>query len=316
MRIIFMATGEIAVPTLKRLIADGTPPLALVTQPDRPVGRHQHEAVPPPVKRLAVAAGIPVFQPEEANDAVPELAALRPDVVVVMAYGQILKRPVIELASKAIINLHASLLPKYRGAACIQAAIDAGDVETGVTAIHVVKKLDAGDIIHARVIPITSGDTGGTMHDKLAALAPEVLIETLAMLAAGPAPRMAQDVAHVSHVGKLMRGDGLLDWTRPAMALERRIRAYDPWPGTFTTFAHRGKIKRLKVFPKATLLESGDLAPGMVRIQGESLFVGCGDGALALSEVQPEGGKRMSALEFARGHDQSSSGLRLGLMQS
>ena len=309
MRIIFMATGEIAVPSLKRLIASGTPPLALVTQPDRPVGRHQHEAVPPPVKPLALAAGIPVFQPEHANDAVPDLAALQPDVVIVMAYGQILKRPVLELAGRAIINLHASLLPKYRGAACIQAAIDAGDTETGVTAIHVVRKLDAGDMIHARKIPILEVDTGGTMHDKLAALAPDVLMESLAMLADGSAPRIAQDESQVSHVGKLMRDDGRLDWSRPAVELERRIRAYDPWPGTFTTYSHRGKIKRLKVFPKAAVLADHDLAPGAVRMESGKLFVSCGQGALELAEVQPEGGKRMSAHGFALGHDVDCLGL-------
>ena len=303
MRIILMATGAIAVPVLHRLIADGMSPLALVTQPDRPVGRHQHEAVPPPVKPVARHAGIPVFQPEQANDAVPELAALKPEVVVVMAYGQILKRPVLDLPEKAIINLHASLLPKYRGAACIQAAIDAGEKETGVTAIHVVPKLDAGDIIHARAIPVEAGDTGGSMHDKLAGLAPDVLMETLAMLADGGAPRVPQDAALVTSIGKLVRDDGRLDWTRPAAELERRIRAYDPWPGTFTTFVHRGRLMRLKVFPQTTVTHAAGLAPGGVRLDGDVLVVGCGEGALALAEVQPEGGKRMPSAGFARGHE-------------
>jgi len=304
MRIVFMATGEIAIPALTGLIASDTPPLALVTQPDRPVGRHQNEAVPPPVKRLAIDAGISVFQPEHANDAVPDLVTLKPDVVVVMAFGQILKRPVLELAKIATINLHASLLPKYRGAACIQAAIDAGESETGITAIHVIRKLDAGDIIHARSIPISDQDTGGTMHDKLAELAPEVLAKTLAMLANHSAPRVAQDETQMSHVGKLMRDDGRLDWTQPAIKLERRIRAYDPWPGTFTTFMHRGRIKRLKVFPKVSVVADSDIATSMAqRVEGGKLFIGCGQGALELAEVQPEGGKRMSAHEFALGHD-------------
>jgi methionyl-tRNA formyltransferase len=304
MRIVFMATGEIAIPAFEWLIASDNPPLALVTQPDRPVGRHQHEAMPPAVKQLAIQAGIPVLQPEDASDAVPELTALQPDILVVMAFGQILKRPVLELAENAIINLHASLLPKYRGAACIQAAIDAGESETGITAIHVVRKLDAGDIIHARSIPISDQDTGGTIHDKLAALAPDVLAATLSMLANGTAPRTPQDEAQASHIGKLMRDDGRLDWTLPAIVLERRIRAYDPWPGTFTTFEHRGRIKRLKVFSKTSCIANCDLAPGMVlRMDGGSLFVGCGQGALELAEVQPEGGKRMSAHEFALGHD-------------
>ena len=309
MRIILMATGAIAVPVLNRLIDEGMPPVALVTQPDRPVGRHQHEAVPPPVKPVARQAGIPVFQPEQANDAVAELAALKPEVVIVMAYGQILKRPVLGLPEKAIINLHASLLPKYRGAACIQAAIDAGDAETGVTAIHVVPKLDAGDMIHARAIPIADQDTGGSMHDKIAALAPDVLIETLAMLADGSAPRIAQDPARVTHIGKLTRDDGRIDWTRPAAEIERRIRAYDPWPGTFTTFTHRGHEKRLKVFPKATVIDAADPTPGSVRLDGDLLVVGCGQGALVLAEVQPEGGKRMPSGEFAHGHEVVGLGL-------
>lgn len=303
MRIILMATGEIAAPTLKRLIVEGMQPLALVTQPDRPVGRHQHQAAPPPVKPIALAAGIPVFQPEHANDAVPDLSSLKPDVVVVMAYGQILKQPILQLAGRAIINMHASLLPKYRGAACIQAAIDAGDHETGVTAIHVVRKLDAGDIIHARAIPISDHDTGDTMHDKLAALAPDVLIETLAMLADGTAPRIPQNEALVSHVGKLTRDDGSIDWSRSPVDIERRIRAYHPWPGTFTTFIHRGRLKRLKIFPKTVAHPDVGLAHGVVRLDGNSLLVGCAHGSLMLTDVQPEGGKRMPAGEFARGHD-------------
>ncbi len=308
MRIIFMATGEIAVPALHRLIAEGMTPVALVTQPDRPVGRHQSDPVPPQVKPIALAAGIPVFQPDHANAVVPELAALDPDVVVVMAYGQILKRPVLELAGTAIINLHASLLPKYRGAACIQAAIDAGDAETGVTAIHVVRKLDAGDIIHACSIPILKDDTGGTMHDKLAALAPDVLLETLAMLAEGRASNIPQDENRVSHVGKLLREDGCIDWSRPAIEIERRIRAYDPWPGTFTTFTHKGRVKRLKIFPKTEVVIDGGLIPGNVRLDGDAMLVGCGEGSLRISEVQPEGGKRMSAQGFALGHDMACLG--------
>lgn len=303
MRILFMATGEIAVPSLVRMINSGMPPVAVATQPDRPVGRHQRDAVPPPVKPVAIAAGIPVLQPESANDAVDALAAFAPDVVVVMAYGQILKRPILRIASTAIINLHASLLPKYRGAACIQAAIDAGDTETGMTAMHVVSKLDAGDIIHARSIPIAERETGGSLHDKLAALAPDVLIETLAMLADGSAPRIRQQPEQVTCVGKLAREDGLIDWSRACLEIERRIRAYDPWPGTFTTYPHRGRTKRLKIFPMAETGSPSDLAAGCIRLVDDELWVGCGGGALKLGEVQPEGGKRMPAAEFARGHD-------------
>ena len=200
--------------------------------------------------------GIPVYQPEKIGDATAELAALDPEVLVVMAYGQILRKNILTLASKAIINLHASLLPKYRGAACIQAAIDAGDAESGITAMHVVRELDAGDIILAKSIPIAADETGGTLHDRLADLAAEVLGETLAKLADGTAPRIPQDAALVSYIPKLERDDGRLDWNMPAAALERRIRAYDPWPGTFTTAIEGGKEKRLKIYPPTRVVDA------------------------------------------------------------
>ena len=153
MRLIFIATGDIALPAFRHLLEHGPRPVALVTQPDKPIGRHQ-TLTPPAIKVEALAAGIPVFQPEKIGDITAELAALEPEVLVVMAYGQILRDDILTLASKAIINLHASLLPKYRGAACIQAAIDAGDAETGITAMHVVRELDAGDVILSKSIPI------------------------------------------------------------------------------------------------------------------------------------------------------------------
>lgn len=301
MRLVFMATGDIALPAFRRLLEEGPRPLALVTQPDKPAGRHQ-EPAPPAIKGVALAAGVPVLQPEKTGDAAAELAAMQPEIIVVMAYGQILRDDILTLPSQAIINLHASLLPKYRGAACIQAAIDAGDRESGITALHVVRALDAGDLIHAKVIPIAADETGGSLHDRLADLAPEVLAETLAMLAAGNAPRIPQDPALASYVPKLGRDDGRIDWTMDAAAIERRIRAYHPWPGTFTCADEGGREKRLKIFPPAVLGGTAGLQPGELATADGGLRVGCGDGrALMLTSVQPEGGRRMSAAEYLRG---------------
>jgi methionyl-tRNA formyltransferase len=299
MRLVFIATGDIALPSLRHLIEHGPMPLALVTQPDKPVGRHQ-VMTPPAVKLLALAAGIPVLQPARIGDAAEALAALDPDVLLVMAYGQILRDNILTLPRLAIVNLHASLLPKFRGAACIQAAIAAGDAETGITSMHVVRELDAGDIIWSKAIPIAPDETGGSLHDRLADLAAEVMATTLEQLAAGTASRIPQMPALASYVPKLGRDDGRLDWTLPAAVLERRIRAYDPWPGTFTLATEGEKEKRLKIFPPARVVHM-DLTPGDIAPDGERLIIGCGEDALEVPTVQPEGGRRMSAAEYMCG---------------
>jgi methionyl-tRNA formyltransferase len=302
-RIVFIATGDIALPSFRLLLEKGPRPLVLVTQPDKPVGRHQ---VPTPcaIKTEALAAGIPVLQPVKIGDAAARLAGLTPDVFVVMAYGQILRDDILTLPRKAIINLHASLLPRYRGAACIQAAIDAGDAETGITSMHVIRSLDAGDVILKKSIPITADETGGTLLGRLADLAAEVLDETLASLADGTATRTPQDAALSSYIPKLEREDGRLDWTQPAAALERRIRAYDPWPGTFTVAIEGSKEKRLKIVPPAVVVDAR-LAPGEILTEAGRLVVGCGTGSLLLTSVQPEGGRRMSAADYLRGRNPS-----------
>jgi len=302
-----MATGDIAIPAFQALIASDHEVLGLVTQPDKPVGRKQ-VMTPPKVKEVALDANLPVWQPERAGDAefIQELDALAADVIVVIAYGQILKQALIDLPQVAIINLHASLLPKYRGAACIQAAIDAGDTESGMTVMHVVKALDAGDIILQKRLPITDETTGGILHDQLAESGPEALLEALNLLASGEAPRTPQEESEVSYISKLMRNHGEIDWTQSAEAIERRIRAYDPWPGTYTTFTdNKGKQKRLKLFPKALVLNSDevttDTTPSTVEITSEGITVQCGTGKLQLGEVQPEGSRRMSATQWAQG---------------
>ncbi|MCX6867769.1 MAG: methionyl-tRNA formyltransferase [Verrucomicrobia bacterium] len=299
MRLAFIATGDIALPAFRYLLEHGPRPLALVTQPDKPVGRHQR-LTPPAIKTAAIAAGIPVLQPQKIGDATAQLAALDPELLVVMAYGQILRDNILTLARKAIINLHASLLPKYRGAACIQAAIAAGDHATGVTALHVVRELDAGDVILAKSIPIAADETGGTLHDRLALLAVDVLAATLTKITDGTAARIPQDGALSSYAPKLERDAGRLDWTLPAVVLERRIRAYDPWPGTFTMAIEGDREKRLKIYPPTPVVD-GLSAPGQCSCAGGKWLVGCGAGALELVSVQPEGGKRMNAADYLRG---------------
>jgi methionyl-tRNA formyltransferase len=299
MRLIFIATGDIALPSFRHLLEHGPKPLALVTQPDKPVGRHQ-TLTPPTIKVEALAAGIPVFQPEKISDALEEMRAFEPEVLAVMAYGQILRKDVLELASKAIINLHGSLLPRHRGASCVQAAIDLGDTESGVAAIHVIKELDAGDVIFAKAIPLAEDETGGVLHDRLAEVAAEVLAETLKRIAEGTDTRTPQDASLSNYAPKLERDDGRIDWSMSAVALERRIRAYDPWPGTFTTVLEDGKWKRLKIFPPTEVVER-ELARGEVLLEDGALLVGCGTGALKILNVQLEGSKRMSAEDYLRG---------------
>ena len=299
MRLVFMATGDIAVPTFRYLLEFGPRPLLLVTQPDKPVGRHQ-TLTPSTLKLDALKAGVPVQQPALVGEAAAELAALQPDVIVVMAYGQILRQAILSLAGTAIVNLHASLLPRHRGASCIQAAIAAGDPITGITAIHVSRELDAGDVIFAKSIGIAADDTGGALHDRLADLAPEVLAETLRRLATGTAERVPQDAGLSNYAPKLEREDGKIDWALDATTLARRVRAYDPWPGTFTVVREADQPRRLKIFPP---VEAGDgvLPVGEFAAVDGALVAGCGTGVLRIHEVQPEGGRRMRSAEYLRG---------------
>lgn len=303
MRVVFVATGDIALPTWDWLAQSSCQIVALVTQPDKPAGRKM-QLTPPTIKLRAIAAGIPVLQPESLRkkSAIDAVAALSPDLIVVMAYGQILTERFLAIPPLGCINLHASLLPKYRGAACIQAAIDEGNECTGVTVMHMVRELDAGDIILQKTVPIREQETGGSLHDALAALAPAAMAEVLEMFAAGRSPRQAQDAVLVSYVGKLTRDDGRLSWNSSACAVERRIRAYDPWPGTYTTMVQG---LRVKVFPPVKVVEGIEIDAGTTEIHDHQLLVGCAEGALALSDIQIEGGKRMRAMDFARGHRSS-----------
>ncbi len=298
MTLAFIATGDIAIPTFRHLIDHGPKPCVLITQPDKPIGRSQSSAVPPEIKILALANGIPVWQPEKIGEIAADLETLRPDFAVVMAYGQIIGKAVRKSPKKAIINLHASILPKYRGASCIQSAIRDGETETGITIMHVIRELDAGDIILAKKIAISANETGGELHDKLADLGPSALSEALKALENQPKAGTPQNPDEVTYAPKLLREHGRLNFTQSAKTLERTIRAYDPWPGTFTEVTIKGKPKRLKIFPPTSISDQ-PLSAGELFHQNGELLIGCGNQSLILSEVQPEGSKRMPASAFA-----------------
>ncbi len=299
MRVLFIGTGEIGLPVLRWLLA--TPKhevVAVVTQPDKPAGRHQL-LTPPATKTLALQQAVPVLQPLKIRDAADELAALGADVAVVIAYGQILSRAVLDAPRLGCLNLHASLLPRHRGASPIQAAIREGDAETGVTVMFMDEGLDTGDLLLAVTTPILPEDTGGSLHERLAEMAPAALEPALDWLAEGKAPRQPQDNALATHAGKLTRADGRLDWQNDADTLARLVRAYQPWPGTHTRF----DSALLKIFAAQARPEvSGCPVPGTVLAAADNLLVACGQGALELRQLQIEGGRRLSAAEFLRGH--------------
>jgi len=302
MRIVFIGTGEIGVPTLRALINSKEHELVgVVTQPDKPVGREQR-IEPTPIKKSLGEVKMPILQPNRIKDreAVEQIRALQPDVIVVMAYGQILPRAVLEIPRIACLNLHASLLPRWRGAAPIQAAIAAGDRETGITVIYMNEGLDTGDILLQRKIDIEPNDTGGSLHDRLGEIAPEALLESLRLLAEGSAPRAPQDNSRATLAPKLNRENGRIDWSEPADVIERKIRAYDPWPGAFTKIADRN----LKIYSASIVDLSGK--PGTVLRREKEVVIAAGKGALSLEQVQLEGKRRMSAPEFARGFDVAS----------
>ncbi|MDB4353762.1 methionyl-tRNA formyltransferase [Akkermansiaceae bacterium] len=299
MRIVFMATGEIAESAFSTLLKGGHDVLGLVTQPDRPVGRKQVLCAPG-VKTMALEAAVPVIQPEKVRneEALQQIRDWEPEVIVVMAYGQILPQDLIDIPTKAIINLHASLLPKYRGASCIQGPLYEGDQVTGWSVIHVVKKLDAGNILLQEELDIREGETSGELHDRLALAAPSALLKALDLLSNGMVEGVPQDDSAHTYVPKLMREDGKIDWSKSAEQVERMIRAFDPWPGSFSVFGG----KRLKVFPPCEVGE-GNGHPGEVLENEEGkLEVSCGNGSLFLKVVQPEGKARMDADSFLRGY--------------
>src|SRR5438093_9559215 len=303
MRIVFIGAGEIGVPTLRVLLQSSEHDLvAVVTQPDKPVGRAQ-QIEPSPIRKALAETKTSILQPARIKNrqVIDEIRALTPDIIAVMAYGQILPSEALEIPAIACLNLHASLLPRWRGAAPIQAAIAAGDRETGITVMYMDEGLDTGDILLQRTVDILPNDTGGSLHDRLAQIAPEILLESLVLLAKGIAPRIPQDNSLTTYAPKLKREDGRIDWSEPAEMIERKIRAFNPWPGALMKVDEQN----LKIFSASVVDLNGK--PGEILIRKDQLIIATGKDALALNEVQLEGKKRMSASEFLRGHRALSS---------
>jgi methionyl-tRNA formyltransferase len=305
LRTIFMGSGEIGLPTLQWMIESPKIHLVgVVTQPDKPVGRSQILTAPAP-KRLAESIGVTVLQPIRVRrpEALNQIAELRPNLIVVAAYGQILPRPLLEMPTVACLNLHASLLPRHRGAAPIQSSILAGDAASGITVMYVAEGLDSGDILLQKSLPIRHRETGGSLHDRLARLAPEALGSALEMLIQGEAPRVPQAEDQATYAGKLDRDSGLVHWTESCWQIDRLVRAMNPWPGAYTlvSLAADEPPRRLKLH-RVLPMHRWTRAPGQILgLAKRGLIVGTGTGSVLLLEVQLEGKRRMSASEFVRG---------------
>jgi methionyl-tRNA formyltransferase len=309
-KLVYCGTPTFAVPPLETLIHAGHDVSLVVTQPDRPKGRGM-ELAPSPVKQKAVELGLPTAQPEKIRNN-PEfraqLEALAPECIVIVGYGRIVPRWMLDLPAHGNINLHASLLPTYRGAAPIQWAIASGENVTGNTTMRIDEGLDTGDILLQRELPILPEDTSLTLAPRLAAMGAELLRETLAALAEQRLKPTPQDNARATLAPILRREDGRIDFTLDAQTICNRYRGFQPWPGAFTTF--RGR--QLTLHALSPLVGAAALAPGEVAVAGERLLAGCGGGTvIAIDELQLEGKRRMSAREFINGY-QPKPGDRMG----
>jgi methionyl-tRNA formyltransferase len=295
-RIVFMGSPEFALPALNGL-AENCRVEGVVTQPDRPAGRGR-ELTPPPVKSLAQELNLPVIQPAKLSEAeaMEQIKAWRPDVIVVAAFGQILRSKVLDLPPHGCVNVHASLLPRWRGAAPIQAAILHGDEETGITIMKMGPGVDTGPILSQQAIPITSEDTAGSLSPRLAELGARLLLETLPGYVSGDIQPQSQDDSQATYAPMLKKSDGKLDFSQPAEDLARRVRAFNPWPGTF--FLWQGE--RLKVH-RAHAAEAPSPPSGETVIYDDLPAVGTGDGLLVLEKVQPAGKKPMAGEVFLHG---------------
>ena len=307
LRTVFLGTSEFALPALRRLVDSEYDIAGVYTQPDRPAGRGRQER-PSPVKVLATEFGLPVYQPPQisAPESVEALAALRPDVMVAAAYGQILRQPVLDVPPLGVLNIHPSLLPRYRGASPVAAAILAGDEETGVTIMLMVLALDEGPIVSQRRVGIDAGDTTGTLTDRLAREGADLLMESLPAYVDGSLQPQPQNAALASYVSTVKKEDGAIDWTLPTAQVWRRVRAYSPWPGAFTH--SDGFVLHIwEAWPLSG--DSGEPAgtvlalPAVVDAEARDagFAVQTGEGLLAVLRVQKEGRRGMAAKEFVRG---------------
>jgi methionyl-tRNA formyltransferase len=304
-RIIFMGTPEFALPTLEALI-EHYAVVGVVTQPDRPAGRGR-SLRPPPVKRAALSHGLPVYQSKSLRNpqAVTRLRDWKPDVIVTAATGHILTAEVLALPTRGTLNVHASLLPRWRGAAPIQAVILAGDTETGVTIMCTDAGLDTGPILNQRVVAIAPRETAASLHDKLAQLGAELLLETLPRWLSGELTPRPQPPTGATLAKQIRKEDGLIDWERPALEIDRQVRAFTPWPGAYTFWEER-RLIIAAAFPQLSFspsLVAGRKAypPGTVVEHNDLLVVTTGEGLLRLDQVQLAGKREMSGAEFIRG---------------
>jgi len=305
MRVVFMGTAPLACPALERLAeSDEDTVVAVVTQPDRPKGRHRRPARSV-VKALALELGLPVLTPLNVNapDSAAALSALEPDLIVVVAYGQILGRRTLDLPSKGCVNVHASLLPAYRGAAPIQWAIAGGEQVTGVTVMFMDEGLDTGDIILQKEIPIGEDDTAGSLHDRLAEAGAGLLFEAAAQIREGRATRIPQDHESASVAPKLKKEDGKISWEASADEIRNRVRGFHPWPCCYCTVGGAGEGPDRLLRVHRVRVEAGSAPPGAVVEAGDDgPLVAAGEGAVRLLCVQPEGGRAMGGADYLRGH--------------
>ena len=301
MNVVFMGTPDIAATCLEKIIADGFHVTAVYTQPDRPKGRGM-KMVYSPVKEVALKHGLPVYQPENfrEDETVEQLAALKPDIVAVVAYGRILPQRVLDIPTKGCINIHASLLPKYRGSAPYQWAVLDGLKETGVTAMYLCREMDAGDIIDIATTPIGENETAGELLDRLAVLGADLLSKTLCCFEKGSVECCPQDPCKVCYAPMLDKSICPIDWSKTAQEVHNKVRGLHPWPVATAEIGGR----KMKIHETRVVEESTDKAPGeVVELNKKGLRVACGAGTvIEIRQLQAEGGKRMAAPDYFRGH--------------
>lgn len=298
MRVVFMGTPDIAATCLKRILADGFEVVGVYTQPDRPKGRGM-KLTASPVKEVALEVGIPVFQPESfrEDETVEELKALKPDICAVVAYGRILPQKVLDVPGLGCINIHASLLPKYRGSAPYQWAVLNGEKETGVTAMYLCREMDAGDMIDRVKTPIGENETAGELLDRLAVLGAELLSKTLTRFTQGKVPAQKQDESQVSFAPMLEKTMCPIDWSKTAQQVHDHVRGLQPWPVATM------ELNGIPFKVHETRIVSGSGAPGTVLgLTKTGLVIACGEGAVEVWVLQAQGGKRMNAPDYFRGH--------------
>ena len=299
MRVLFWGTPEFATPPLRALLGEGYDVVGVVTQPDRPQGRHRSVMVPPPVKVIATDDGIPVLQPERprGDDFLQSLRDLRPDVSVVVAYGHLLPQSAIQLPPLGTVNIHASLLPRWRGAAPIQAALRAGDAETGVSIMRMVQRLDAGPVLLQAPTPIETDETFGELQLRLSELGALAIMESLTLLSLGDVPEIPQDESRATYAAKIDRTQLAIDWTLTGDEVARTICAFDPRPGAFSTL----RDAEVKFFGAHSSPDARGDPGSVLRVDEAGLLIACRTGGVRCTYVHPAGRRRLAALDWAQG---------------